>query len=207
MELVDFLSEILDRRYLPDGSVILIGSASYLSRVGTSIYAREWTLAVDKVGRKWPNARIGPLTPVIRTDSPGGIARELIELASWFAKMYVGRHEGFLDSWNVLVPKIMQNSEGHINLPLPESYTVSLPSSLAPNYLDRPSTFVSQNSRPSVLKGADKGTVGEILNSVAAVLHRDFNIKVSTSVPLTVHLRTAGYTRTSSASCCLAQAY
>jgi hypothetical protein len=180
LELIDLLSEILDRRLLPEGSVILLGSVSYLNRVGTSIFAREWTIAVDRAGRRWPNARVGPLTPIIRTDVVGGVAREMLEIAAWYAKVYVGKKEGFLDTWNVLVPTIVKNSGGHVDLPEPESYTLSLPSSLQPDYVDSPSTYKTQNSRPLVLHSTDKGTIHEILTSITAVLHRDFNITVGT---------------------------
>jgi len=50
MELVDLLAEIIDRRHLPDGSVLLLGSVTFLQRVGVSVYAREWTKVVGRLG-------------------------------------------------------------------------------------------------------------------------------------------------------------
>jgi len=39
------------------------------------IFAREWTQVVGRVGRRWPNVRVGQLVPIIREDCPGGVQR------------------------------------------------------------------------------------------------------------------------------------
>ena len=49
-ELFEFLSEVFDRTILPDGSMVLAGSVSYLLRVGTSFYARKWAQVLNKMG-------------------------------------------------------------------------------------------------------------------------------------------------------------
>ena len=71
-ELLELLLEVLDRKSLPEGSLILAGSVSYLFRVGTSLYTREWTRVVARATSRWQNIRVPPLIPLIREDVPGG---------------------------------------------------------------------------------------------------------------------------------------
>jgi hypothetical protein len=63
LELIDLLMEVMDRRILPDGSVVLVSSVSHLQRGGVSVYCRDWVKLVTKLGNKWPNVRVGPLPP------------------------------------------------------------------------------------------------------------------------------------------------
>ena len=181
-ELLELLFEILDRNNLADGSLVMIGATSYLHRIGTSCYSREWTRIVARAGRKWPNVRIAPLIPLVRESCLGGVARELIELASWHCNVYAGRPEGFMESWNLLVTKTIERSAGQTVLNSPEHYTLSLPLNLDPNSPDKPSTFLCTSSRPSVLYGIEERTVGELLDSIKNTLNRDFNISVEAGV-------------------------
>ena len=71
-ELVDLCLEMLDGSSLPDGSVLLIGSAAYLHRLGVQSYAHDWTRVVARLGRRWPNVRVSPLIPIFSEDAPGG---------------------------------------------------------------------------------------------------------------------------------------
>jgi len=177
-ELVDMLLEIFDRQGLPDGSIVLMGTVSHLHRVGAGIYAREWTQVVGRVGRRWPNVRVGPLVPIIREDCPGGVQRELIELASWLSKVYSNNAQGFQDSWTSLINTVISNSTGATALSSMESYTLCLPTNLDPHSPAAPSTFCTYSSRPSILHGMDKGSIRGLLDSVTTVLGRDFNVDV-----------------------------
>jgi hypothetical protein len=51
-ELVDFSFELLENFPLEPGSVVLYGSASFLYRVGVSMYAREWVDCITRIGAK-----------------------------------------------------------------------------------------------------------------------------------------------------------
>ena len=57
-----------------------------------------------------------------------------------------------------------------------EAYTVNMPASLDPNAPLTPLTFHSGSSRPSILKGMDKGTVTELVRTVSGALARDLDI-------------------------------
>jgi hypothetical protein len=177
-ELFDLLFELLDRTMLPDGSMVLASSVSYLHRVGTSYYAREWTQVVNKMGRRMPNVRVCPLPPLIRSNCSGGVARELIELGGWFASVYKNSPQGLLEAWNSLATITIERSAGQTTLNAVEAYTISLPSSLELGAPDKPSTLYTNSSRPSVLFGIDQGTVGGLLHTISIVLDRDFKISV-----------------------------
>jgi len=179
-ELVDLLLEVFERRNIPDGSVILISSVSYLHRVGTSFYAREWTEVASRLGRRWPNVRVGPLAPLIRENCQGGVVRELVEIGSWYSKVYTGSPHGMQDVWNKTITKTIERSMGQTTLNSVESYTLTLPAGLDRNSPDMPNTLFTNSSRPSMLYGMDQGTVDEILDTVRNVLSRDFNISAGT---------------------------
>jgi len=179
-ELVDLLMEVFDRKNLPDGSVVLVGSVSHLHRVGVGSYSREWTQVVSRLGRRWPNIRVCPLAPLIRENCSGGVARELVELASWLSKVYSGSINGLRDLWNLCVTRTIERSAGQTKLSYVESYTITVPSSLEQNALAKPTTYYSTSSRPSILYGIDQGTVSELIEATRSVLNRDFNIPVGT---------------------------
>jgi hypothetical protein len=43
-ELLDIAKEIFANVRIPEGSVFLFGCVSHLSRSGTTVYARDWTI-------------------------------------------------------------------------------------------------------------------------------------------------------------------
>jgi hypothetical protein len=47
-ELVDLAMEVIDRMVLPPGTTLLFGSGSHLFRVGTSQYASDWIMLVNR---------------------------------------------------------------------------------------------------------------------------------------------------------------
>jgi len=175
-ELVDIFGDIFSRGGLPEGSVMLLGSISHLHKNGVGRYAADWTKIAMKITRSWPTVRLCPLTPIIREDVPGGIARDLAELAVWFSRVYEGNIQGLHNCWTVLVRKSVEHSTGSTELTHPESYVVHLPDKLDENAKTSPHTFVTKNSRPSALKGLDKGSQIELLTSLSVTLGRDFLI-------------------------------
>jgi hypothetical protein len=177
-ELLDFFGEIFQRAVLPEGSVLLVGAVSYLHGVGVSIYTREWTQVVGKVADRWPSIRLGPLIPIIREEVPGGVTRDLLELVSWFSRMYNGI-QGMADNWNLVANKVVSNSAGVTILEKVEKYTIALPSSLGHLSHMEPCAVYNNISRPSSLAGFDKGQMCEVLASLATVLSRDFRIPIS----------------------------
>jgi len=83
-----------------------------------------------------------------------------------------------------VVAKTLEGASGQSPLAHPEYFTIPLPSSIDPASPDKPTSFCTTNSRPSVLKGIDKGSEGELLHTVVEMINRDFNIPVCTGQQL-----------------------
>jgi len=88
-DLVDITMEVFDReKNIPPGSVILVGSGSHLYRNGSSQYASDWCLASHRLTTRYKDMHVGPLAPIFREDVPGSVAKDLLQIATWFAQTY-----------------------------------------------------------------------------------------------------------------------
>jgi hypothetical protein len=96
-ELADLASEILDRITLPEGTILLFGSGSHLFRVGAAQYAADWIQLANRCKQKWVGAHICPVIPIIRSESPGSLARDISIIAAWILKVYETSREGLVD--------------------------------------------------------------------------------------------------------------
>jgi hypothetical protein len=128
VELADIAREILCNIKLPDGSVIMIGSASYLGRCGTTLYACEWTAVAAQLSASWRGVHICPLIPLIASKCPGSITREISELSVWFESMYESKNVGCNDAWSAVVEAMECASTGTTKCDTMESYKVAFPS-------------------------------------------------------------------------------
>jgi hypothetical protein len=181
-ELIDLVDEILAGQCLPDGSIFLIGNVSYLHRVGLGLFAVEWNQVVSRVERGWPGVRLCPLIPLLGTDVPGSVNRDILEVAAWYAKVYEGSILGLNDCWTKVSKISMQNSAGVTFLTNIESYTVSAPGNLDVHTVLVPWTFYTNSSRPSLLKGNDQGQSNELLDAIAGSIVKDFHIHFGVGV-------------------------
>ena len=177
-ELGDLAMELLDCDPLPAGSVILIGSVSYLHKVGIQSYCHYWTKLVSRIGKRWPNINVGPLIPIIREKVPGGVAREVVEFAAWLARVYAGVVHGMSSSWGLVTIKVMELAVGHTQLANVETYTVSLPTGLDPNLGSTPLAFCANSSRSSILNKMDQEQIDGLLDAVSGTLGRELSIDV-----------------------------
>jgi hypothetical protein len=130
-DLLDMSREIFENHKVPEGSVFLYGSASYLSRVGTGTYAGDWVTVVSRVEKLWRGIRVCPMIPMILLDCPGTLAREIAEIAAWFASIYENNPLGMYNTWSAAVSAIESLSVSGIALPHMDSYKISVPSSLS----------------------------------------------------------------------------
>ncbi len=163
LELVDVSREILGNAPLPEGSILMLGSASHLSRMGTSAYARDWAEVVALCNASWHGIRVCPLIPLIVTGCPGTIVRELSELSTWLDMVYDGNPQGLQDVWRGLIAAMDNCSNGSVALEVMESYKILLPESLENGTLTKPVTFCSSNSRPMTFTGLSKDSCSELL--------------------------------------------
>jgi hypothetical protein len=156
IELLDFAKEILINIRLPEGSVLLFGSVSYLGRCGASLYAGEWTSLVAGASACWKGVHICPLIPVIVSPCSGSVTRETCEIAMWFSNIYEKSNHGLTETWTTLVESMETFSTGSTKLEAMDSYKIALPSSLNSAVLDTVTTFCTHDSRPVAFAGLPK---------------------------------------------------
>jgi hypothetical protein len=107
-ELLEIAKEMFGNITMPEGSVFLFGSVSHLSRYGTSIYARDWTTLVAGVSMTWRGVHTCPLIPLILSECPGSVTREISELSVWLGSVYENNNRGLHETWVPLV-EAMEN--------------------------------------------------------------------------------------------------
>ncbi len=120
LDLYEIAAEMFSGVNFPEGSVFLFGSVSHLGRSGTSIYAKDWTELVALCTIKWRGVRICPLIPLIISECPGTIVRELCELANWYNSVYDSNPLGF---HNVGWQRLLQWRNAPLEQPLWMSWT------------------------------------------------------------------------------------
>jgi hypothetical protein len=173
-DLLDMSREIFENHKVPEGSVFLYGSASYLSRVGTGTYAGDWVTVVSRVEKLWRGIRVCPMIPMILSDCPGTLAREIAEVAAWFASIYENNPLGMYTTWSAAVAAIESLSVGGIALPHMDSYKISVPSSLSEQCTFSSMTFCSVSTRPATLHGLPKDNLFVLVHSLIETVHRCF---------------------------------
>jgi hypothetical protein len=173
-DLFELSREIFENHRVPEGSVFLYGSASYLSRVGTGTYAGDWVTVVSRAGKIWRGIRVCPMVPMILSDCPGTLAREIAEVAAWFAGIYENNPLGMFNTWSAVVSVTESLSVGGIALPHMDSYKISVPSSLSEQCTFTSMTFCAASTRPATLRGLPKDNLGVLVHSLIETVHRCF---------------------------------
>jgi hypothetical protein len=179
-ELVDLAAEILDKKHLQPGSVLLFGSASHLYKVGGPAYISDWISLVNRCSQRWPSINICPLIPICRTECPGNIIREIEVLASWLGRIYSCSTVGLLDSWRKLLQAYQANLDRSVPTMPPAVFKTLLPSSLSLSSL-QPHTFVFSEPCPNSFGGLDSASVASIIASLIDTLSRDFSVHYNAS--------------------------
>jgi hypothetical protein len=165
-ELFEMGKEIFHGKTLPEGSVMLIGSASHLGRRGASLYAGEWTTVVASASSLWRGVHICPLIPLVISECQGNLTREISELAVWLDTVYESDNAGFREVWAGVVAAMENASTGATTLETMDAYKIALPVSLASATLDASITFCSINSCPITFNGLSKDNCAELLSSL-----------------------------------------
>jgi hypothetical protein len=177
--------EIFENHKVPEGSVFLYGSASYLSRVGTGTYAGDWLTVVSRVEKLWRGIRVCSMIPMILSDCPGTLAREIAEVVAWFASIYENNPLGMYNTWSAAVSAIESLSVGRIALPHMDSYKISVPSSLSEQCTFSSMTFCSVSTRPATFRGLPKDNLCVLVHSLIETVHRCFQTCASPETFLT----------------------
>ena len=61
----------------------------------------------------------------------------------------------------------------------PDFVTIPFISGIDPINPDRPTSFYTNSSRPSILHGIDQGSLGGLLDAIAVLVNRDLSVPVS----------------------------
>jgi hypothetical protein len=174
LELLDLAKEIFANVRIPEGSIFLFGCISHLSRIGTSIYAKDWTTLVAGVAATWRGIHVCPLIPLVVSECTGSVTREICELSVWYSNVYDNDNKGLHETWSPLVEAMESSSIGSTRMEIMDSYKVALPSTLTSTSLDTCTTFCSNNSRPITFPGLSKDTCCELLSNLLACIFSNF---------------------------------
>jgi hypothetical protein len=152
----------------------MFGSGSHLGRSGSAIYARDWADVVVRSSAVWRGIRTSPLIPLIVSECPGPIVRDVSEFVTWLESAYDSNPLGMSELWMELVASMEEYSMGTTTLETMDSYKCVFPSTLQSKTLDKVITFCSNNSRPVTFKGLPKGRCSELLGNLLKYLHENF---------------------------------
>jgi hypothetical protein len=172
--LLNLAKEMFEKLRVPEGSVFLFRSMSFLSRVGTSTYAKEWVSVVSHASSLWRGIRICPLIPLIITQCPGTVAREIHNLSTWLESVYDNNPARLLPAWSALVTATESCSVGAATLGAMDANKVPLPTGLSVSSSTQSTTFCSNRLRPVTLKGLPKDNLGELLSILISTIHSNF---------------------------------
>ena len=153
--------------------MIGLGSASHLHRVGSTLYVTEWKDSAARVAKQIMGLQVFPLIPVIVSPPPGLLARELVQLASWFAKVYECSALGLIDTWAKLATCLTDITSA----PAPRYSTVALPASLAPGAALTPHRFLDTSPRRVQIPGLDAKASGELIHTLLEALQSNLGIR------------------------------
>ena len=89
-ELTELFLSLFKNRKVPPGSVILLGSATYLATVGVSGYAEDFVEASLKLGKILDRTSVVAAVPIIMLDgtTDPALIRSVVEISAWFEKIF-----------------------------------------------------------------------------------------------------------------------
>jgi len=164
--------EILDRNPLPQSTHFMVGSASHLARVGTTLYALEWQRMVRDFTHRWLHATVGPLSPVLREQTAPEVCRQLTELKAWFDVIYQGNITYQTATWNKMISILSCPPDSGTDLFKDDIYTVAMPAGLVDPNLKPHKYHVSSCHAASTEFGG--ATTDELICVLLDELHCNF---------------------------------
>jgi hypothetical protein len=167
--------EILNNHTIPAGSVIMIGSASHLFKVGASSYATDWVGEVGKLEHRFKNVNFCPLAPILRDNCPGSLVQDIETLTVWYHKVYDNNIKGLLTCWDAIL-----HFAQHVSTD-PETNTHEVLSKLAmPKTLrdtvTEPTMIRLFTNNPATLPGMSCTVENEMVKILLSTLQKDFLI-------------------------------
>jgi hypothetical protein len=172
-DLVNLTFEIF--KDIPKDAIICYGSASHLYRVGASVYAQEWAECNNIFARHNKGITILPLIPVIKSDCPGNLSRDIEQWPTWVGKVYENDVLGLLDSWRWVLHSTNTHSTGAVRLEAGEIYKNPMPATFDSTKLE-PHCFVANSSSPAQLSGLDRKASDELIRVFIENLKKNFSV-------------------------------
>ena len=113
------------------------------------------------------------MVPILREDGPGSLGRQLIEIRTWFGKVYEKNTLGLTPVWDKLAENLTKTDEDGLDLGYSEIYSVALPASLDPNSPLVPFKFYSSSSHTTV-RSFDSAASYELIRTLVDLLQCKF---------------------------------
>ena len=173
-EQTEIIQEIFSNCSFPAGSVILIGSATHLHRVGATLYALDWNTATLQLGKNLSNVQICPLIPLLGENIPGSLGRDLVRITAWLQKMYEGSILGLKEVWAVCAGFVA--SAVDTGLPSKTFEVVAMPAFLGPSPPLVPFRFVSTSSCHIDNAGFSVKAIEELARTLLIAIEKSFGI-------------------------------
>ncbi len=105
------------------------------------------------------------LTPIIRENGPGSLTRQLIEISTWFGRVYDKNTLGLLLVWSKLSEILGKSEEDGLDLGFTDTYTVAFPHCLTPGSMLVPTKFFTRSSHTTLI-GFDSVATNELLRTL-----------------------------------------
>jgi lysophospholipase L1-like esterase len=171
-ELFNIGLEILERNPLPQNTHFIVGSASHLAKIGTTMYALEWQRMVRSFKQKWLHATVGPLSPVLREQTAPEVGRQLTEIKDWFDMIYAGNICYQSNAWNKVMSILSCPPDSGTDLTREDIYTVALPAGLTDPNLTPHKYHINSCHAATTLFGG--GATDELICALLDQLHCTF---------------------------------
>jgi len=181
-EQTEMVQEVFSGCKFPAGSVILMGSASHLHRVGATLYALDWNTAILQLGKSLANVQLCPLIPLLGENIPGSLGRDMVRITAWLEKMYEGSILGLKEVWALCAGFVARAVDNGL---LCKTYdTVAMPGYLGPNPPLVPYRFVSTSSCHIDCLGFSVKAIEELARALLIAIQKNFGIATYPEDPL-----------------------
>jgi hypothetical protein len=96
---------------------------------------------------------------------PGSLTKQLIEISTWFKRVYDKNTLGLLPVWSKLSEILGKSEEDGLDLGFTDTYTVAFPHSLTPGSMLVPTKFFTRSSHTTLI-GFDSVATNELLRTL-----------------------------------------
>jgi hypothetical protein len=84
-EITTAFLDLVKRKMVKPGSLVMLGSLTQLARVGTAFYVGEWCKARERIMRELGDVLVVPWFPLVSDEAVGQhLVRSLAEVMDWF---------------------------------------------------------------------------------------------------------------------------